>query len=150
MKGEWEHLENFSCFPLGSIACSVQQKLLFSYSFFPFLWLQKVDMVLVQNIWKVSFCSPVSWEACTERDNHRLFWDKNSIDLCSIVPGMATDWFSDLLFQPQQVTAWKGAAGFSSRAAISCWKSLDTSLVSPDWALTSPSCNRNYATCCRL
>lgn len=35
----------------------------------------------------------------TEWDTHKLFWDKNLIYLCFTVPGMATDWFGNLLFQ---------------------------------------------------
>lgn len=35
----------------------------------------------------------------TEWDTHKLFRDKNLIYLRFIVPGMATDWFGNLLFQ---------------------------------------------------
>lgn len=35
----------------------------------------------------------------TDRDTHKLFRDKNLIYLCSIVPGMATDWVGNSQFQ---------------------------------------------------
>lgn len=102
MKGECQNVKNFSCSPTDSIACSVRQKvaiLLFIFSLSLSLTARSINDFSAEFLEGFLPLPHFLKSLHMERDTHKLFRDKNLIYLCFIVPGMATDWFGNLLFQ---------------------------------------------------